>query len=70
MHGFGHAWTGPAYWLFIAGLAAMFIAVVGLWLASLGGSRRRVVKRERVVAEPNVADDGRGHRRGYRTVEQ
>jgi uncharacterized membrane protein len=54
IHALGHTWNGQAYWLVVAGLAAMLIAALGLALVQRGGALR--YRRRTRVAEAPVAN--------------
>jgi membrane protein implicated in regulation of membrane protease activity len=65
-HALGHAWTGGAYWLLVAGLIIFAVAVLGLLAVRRSGTRP--LRRDRaMLAERNdelaerlgtAADDG------------
>jgi chromate transport protein ChrA len=46
IHALGHAWTVSAYWLLVAGLVILAVAVIGLAAIRHSGTRR--LRRERV----------------------
>jgi uncharacterized integral membrane protein len=51
-HALGHAWTGSMYWLLVAGLIILAVAVIGVLAVRLSGTRR--LRRERAaLAEQN-----------------
>jgi len=47
VHALGHAWTGSAYWLLVAGLVILAVAVIGVLAVRVSGTRR--LRRERTA---------------------
>jgi hypothetical protein len=58
VHGLGHVWSGPAYWLVIAGLAAMAAAALGVAMIQYAGARKAKLRAKAAyVTERPVATE-------------
>jgi hypothetical protein len=55
VHALGQSWSVNAYWLVVAGLGAMAVAVLGLAMVRQAGVR---TYRARRAAVPTAADEG------------
>jgi protein-S-isoprenylcysteine O-methyltransferase Ste14 len=47
VHALGGVWTGHLYWVLVAGMVLMAVAMFGLWLMKAAGNRAWRLRRER-----------------------